>query len=303
MAVYSNIESIKRLSNSSLTSIIDVTNLNFKNLASANLEFLNNIKYNEVANSFEVYSGKFEIAEFTNKLILTESGITTFTINSAGKATGKDLLVDVSETKRQRFTDFPDYPAIGVPGEIVYTGVQGLDPVFGEDFIGFLASRGWVSLTKDNGGGGGGNVNLHDSGHRKIIRANQLLTIQPDYQYWIYGDFTVEGVVNNSGELVIANGTLIISGSGQVNNYGQGLVKIVNLATGDSTRVVILSFTAIANTPIVLTHGLNTKDFVYSVRDGNEPIDVNIEHLNNNSIEVTSTADITDGRIVFQAKI
>jgi adhesin HecA-like repeat protein len=303
MAVYSNIESIKRLSNSSLTSIIDVTNLNFKNLANANLEFLNNIKYDEVANSFDVYSGKFEIAEFTNKLILTESGITTFTINSAGKATGKDLLVDVSETKRQRFTDFPDYPAIGVPGEIVYTGVQGLDPVFGEDFIGFLASRGWVSLTKDNGGGGGGSVNLDDSGHRKIIRANQLLTIQPDYQYWIYGDFTVEGVVNNSGELVIANGTLRISGSGQVNNYGNGLVKIVNLATGDSTRVVVLSFTAIANTPIVLTHGLNTKDFVYSVREGNEPIDVNIEHLNNNSIEVTSTADITDGRIVFQAKI
>ena len=160
-----------------------------------------------------------------------------------------------------------------------------------------------MSLTKDNGGGGGGSVNLDDSGHRKIIRANQLLTIQPDYQYWIYGDFTVEGVVNNSGELVIANGTLRISGSGQVNNYGNGLVKIVNLATGDSTRVVVLSFTAIANTPIVLTHGLNTKDFVYSVREGNEPIDVNIEHLNNNSIEVTSTADITDGRIVFQAKI
>ena len=302
MAVYSNIESVKRLSNSSLTSIIDVTNLNFKNIASANLEFLNNIKYNEVVNSFEVYSGKFEISEFTNKLILTESGITTFTINSAGKATGKDLLVDVSETKRQRFTDFPDYPAIGVPGEIVYTGVQGLDPVFGEDFIGFLASQGWVSLTKNNGGGGGGG-HIDDSGHLKIIRANKLLTIRPDYQYWIYGDFTVEGVVNNSGELVIANGTLVISGSGQVNNFGNGLVKIVNLATGDSTRVVILSFTAIANTPIVLTHGLNTKDFVYSVRDGNEPIDVNIEHLNTNSIEVISTADITDGRIVFQSKI
>lgn len=301
MAVYSNIESIKRLTNSSLTSVIDVTNLNFKNLADANLEFLNNINYDEVANSFQVYSGKFEIAEFTNKLILTESGITTFTINSAGKATGKDLLVDVSETKRQRFTDFPDYPAIGVPGEIVYTGVQGLDPVFGEDFIGFLASRGWVSLTKDNGGGG--NVNLNDSGHRKIIRANQLLTIQPDYQYWIYGDFTVEGVVNNSGELVIANGTLVISGSGQVNNYGQGLVKIVNLATGDSTRVTILSFTAVANTPITLTHNLNTKDFVFSVRDGNELIDVNIEHLNNNTIELTSTADVVDGRIVFQSKI
>lgn len=301
-AIYNNLETIKRLSNASLTSLIDVTNLNFKNLSSANLEFLNNIKYDEITNSFDLYSGKFEVAEFTNNLRLTQSGITTFTINSAGKATGKDLLVDVSETKRQRFTDFPDYPAIGVPGEIVYTGVQGLDPVFGEDFIGFLASRGWVSLTKDNGGGGGGGT-ISDSGHRKIIKSNELLIVQQDYQYWIYGDFTVEGVVNNYGEIVIANGNLIISGSGQVNNYGAGLVKIVNLATGSSVQVVILSFTAIANTPITLNHNLSTKDFVYSVRDGDSPIDVNIEHLSNNSIRVTSTADVTNGRIVFQAKI
>ena len=300
MAVYTNLESIRRLTNSSLTSIIDVTNLNFKNLSAANLEFLNNISYNEITNSFSVYSGNFEFAEVTNKLILTESGITTFTINSAGKATGKDLLVDVSETKRQRFTDFPDYPTVGVPGEIIYTGADGLDPVFGEDFIGFLASKGWVSLTDSSGGGGGTHL---DSGHRKIIKTNELLTVQPDYQYWVYGDFTVEGVVNNSGEIVIANGTLIISGSGQVNNYGAGLVRIVNLATGTSVQVVVQTFTSLVNTPITLTHGLNTKDFVYSVREGNIPIEVDIEHLDNNSIELTSTSDITDGRIVFQAKI
>ena len=45
MAVYTNLQSIKRLTNSSLTSIIDVTNLNFKNLSNANLEFLDNINY------------------------------------------------------------------------------------------------------------------------------------------------------------------------------------------------------------------------------------------------------------------
>lgn len=297
MAVYTNLQSIKRLTNSSLTSIIDVTNLNFKNLSNANLEFLDNINYDEITNSFEVYSGKFEIAEITNTLTVSESGIPTFTIPSSGNAIGRSILVEVAETQRQRFTDFPAYPTVGVPGEIVYTGISGLDPVFGEDFIGYLQSKGWVSLTVGSDGSGG------DSGHKKLIAFDEILTIQPDYQYFIYGDFTIEGVVDNSGEIVIANGTLIISGSGQINNIGAGMVKIVNFATGTSVQVVIQSFTTLANTPVTITHGLDTKDFVYSVRDGNTLIDVDIAYIDNDSFNILSTADIVDGKIVIQAKI
>lgn len=299
MAVYNNLESIRRLTNASLTSLIDVTNLNFKSLSEANLEFLNNISYDEVANSFSVYSGTFDFVNVTNKIIVTQSSVPTFTIESSGNATGKALLVEVAETQRQRFTDFPTYPAVGVPGEIVYTGVAGLDPVFGEDFIGFLQSRGWVSLTADGGGGGTGG----DSGHKKFIAFDELLTIQEDYQYWIYGDFTVDGVVDNYGELVIANGILNINPGGQVNNFGAGIIKIVNLATGSSVQVVIQNFTASAGIPITITHGLNTKDFVYSVREGNNIIEVDIVHIDDNSISLTSTGTIAAGTIVIQAKI
>lgn len=297
MAVYKNIESIRRLTNASLTSLIDVTNLNFKSLADANLEFLNNISYDEVTNSISLYSGKFELAEITNQLTISQSSIPTFTIASSGNAIGKSLLVEVAETQRQRFTDFPTYPAVGVPGEIVYTGVAGLDPVFGEDFIGFLQSKGWVSLT-DGGGGSGG-----DSGHKKFIAFDELLTIQADYQYWIYGDFTVEGVVDNYGELVIANGALVINPGGQVNNFGAGLIKIINLATGSSVQVVVQNFTALAGVPLTLTHGLNTKDFVYSVREGTTLIEVDILIIDDNSISLTSTGAISSGTIVIQAKI
>jgi hypothetical protein len=297
MAVYKNIESIRRLTNASLTSLIDVTNLNFKSLADANLEFLNNINYDEIDNSISLYSGTFELAEITNQLTISQSGIPTFTIASSGNATGKALLVEVAETKRQRFTDFPTYPTVGVPGEIIYTGVAGLDPVFGEDFIGFLQSRGWVSLTADAGGSGG------DTGHKIFIEFDELLTIQADYQYWIYGDFTVDGIVNNYGELVIANGVLNINPGGQVNNFGAGIIKIVNLATGTSVQVVIQNFTASAGVPIIITHGLNTKDFVYSVREGDSIIEVDIEHIDDNSFNLTSTGTITTGTIVIQAKI
>ena len=296
MAVYKNIESIRRLTNASLTSLIDVTNLNFKSLADANLEFLNNINYDEVANSISLYSGKFEFTEITNQLTISQSGIPTFTIASSGNAVGKALLVEVAETQRQRFTDFPTYPAIGVPGEIIYTGVAGLDPVFGEDFIGFLQSRGWVSLTADAGAGG-------DTGHKKVIAVDELLTIQEDYQYWIYGNFTVDGVVNNYGELVIANGALIINPGGQVNNFGAGLIRIVNLATGSSVQVVIQNFTAFAGVPLTITHGLNTSDFVYSVREGTTLVEVDILIIDNNSISLTSTGTIASGTIVIQAKI
>jgi hypothetical protein len=297
MLVYQNLQSIKRLTNASLTSLIDVTNLNFKKLSDSNLEFLNNINYDEIANSFNVYSGKFELVEVTTSLTVTESGIPTFTIPSSGNAVGRSLLVDVAETQRQRFTDFPTYPTVGVPGEIVYTGVAGIDPVFGEDFIGYLHSRGWVSLTNDAGGISAAN------GHKILIESTEVLTIDANYQYWIYGNFTIDGIVDNYGELVIANGTLIISPSGQINNYGAGIVKIVNLALGTSVQVVIQNFIATAGIPLTITHGLNTKDFVYSTRDGNVLVDIDISYIDDNSFYLTSTGDITDGKIVIQAKI
>lgn len=299
MAIYSSIESIKRLTNSSLTSLIDITNLNFKSLSTATLEFLNNINYNEITNAISLYSGTFELAEITTKLTVSQASVPTFIIESSGKATGKSLLVEVAETQRQRFTDFPDYPTFGVPGEIVYTGVAGLDPVFGEDFIGFLQTRGWVSLTDSSGGGG----TAMDAGHKKLIESDELLVINANYQYWIYGDFTVEGQVNNNGEIVIANGNLILNGTGVVNNYGAGIITLVNLSTGDNIRVHIESFTASAGVPVVINHNLGTSDFVYAVNELNEPIQVNLEYTDDNNVTITSTGDITSGTIIIHAKI
>jgi hypothetical protein len=156
MSIETKLKDIRRLTNSSLTAIIDVTNLNFNSLSSANLEFLNNIQYDETTNSFSLYSGTFEFANITNKLTVSLAGNPTFTIDAAGTANGQELLVKVAETKRLRFTDFNDWPSTGVPGEIIYTGIQNQQAEFGEDFIGYLQTRGWVSLTQ---GGGGNNTN------------------------------------------------------------------------------------------------------------------------------------------------
>ena len=149
MSIYTKLSSTRQLTTSSLTSIVDITNLNFRSLSSATLDFLNNIQYEETTNSFTLNSGVFQFVNIENTLSLKTDGITTFSIDSLGRAEGKELMVSVAETKRLRFTDFNDWPDQGVPGEIVYTGIQNQKPQFGEDFIGYLQSKGWVSLTTD----------------------------------------------------------------------------------------------------------------------------------------------------------
>lgn len=148
MPVYNKLKSVRKLSNSSLTSIIDITNLNFSDLSSATLEFLNKIAYNETENSLSVNAGSFESINVTDLFSLKLDGISTFTIDSLGRANGQELLVKVAETRRLRLTDFNDWPEAGIPGEIIYTGVQNQKPQFGEDVICYLQSRGWVSLTE-----------------------------------------------------------------------------------------------------------------------------------------------------------
>ena len=150
MPIYKKLEGIRKLSNSSLTAIVDVTNINFKDLSAATLEFLKNIKYDETLNSANITTGNFEYINVSDKLSLKLDNIPTFTIDSLGRAEGQELLVKVSESKRHRFTDFNDWPDVGVPGEVIYTGVQNQKPQFGEDFIGYLDGRGWVSLTTLN---------------------------------------------------------------------------------------------------------------------------------------------------------
>ncbi len=119
----------------------------------------------------------------------------------------------------------------------------------------------------------------------------------------IYGDLTVAGVINNQSEVVIANGTLILEGDGQFNNIGDGLLKLVNLATGDSTRIHIMTFSATANVPLNINHGLGIKDFTFNVREGNNIIEVDLVHVDDNNVIITTTANTTSANIIFQSKL
>ena len=486
MPVYSNIKSVRSLTNASLTSIVDITNLNFNSLASGILTFLGNIKYDESLNSISLSEGTFNVVNISDSLNIKLDGITTFSIDSLGRAEGQELLVKVAESQRLRFTDFNDWPDVGVPGEIIYTGIQNQKAEFGEDFIGYLQGRGWVSLTglgqnyitltqisgspaippipgpnrgtlwigpqgfetayeaatqtvyytdeygnifdilsdfiwlinnddaifklpgkliigevgdekslqyvdgnqqagyvltcdQDgnaswqpiNIGGGSScsyvtvqgftanvpltithNLNSNNiviqlidtstneyieayydnyqlntvditltqtlptvkviiisgdcdkpSGNKKYIRPGDIITNYADYQYFIYGNLTVEGTFENYGEVVIANGTINLVGPGSYSNLGAGTTTYVNLSTGDNISVDIQNFVAVAGVPLLITHNLGTTDFVYNVYDGTSFVDVALEHIDSNNVQLTSTGNINNGVIVFHAKI
>ena len=148
MAIYSKLSNVKKLTNSSLGAIIDVSNINFTDLSSAVLEFLKNISYDETTNSInELYNINTSYLNVSSQFNVKLNDVITFKIDSQGRAEGNSFLVEVAEAKRYRHTDFNDWPLVGIPGEVIYTGVQNQRPQFGEDFIGYLDTRGWVSLT------------------------------------------------------------------------------------------------------------------------------------------------------------
>jgi hypothetical protein len=55
--------------------------------------------------------------------------------------------------------------------------------------------------------------------NKYYIDGAETVTVPPNTQYWIYGDLGLDGVLNNYGEVVVANGSLNI-GTGTFNDYG-----------------------------------------------------------------------------------
>lgn len=70
-------------------------------------------------------------------------------------------------------------------------------------------------LSNFQGGGGNGMLIKY-----RITPSEKVIV--PTYsQYWLYGDLTLEGELENYGQVVIANGGLVISGTGSYSGPGQ----------------------------------------------------------------------------------
>ena len=75
----------------------------------------------------------------------------------------------------------------------------------------------------------------HDDllGIKYYIETSDYIVVPQYYQYWVYSDLTIDGTLVNYGQVIIANGGMIMGPSGSFQNFGQ--LAFVNLNTGITT--------------------------------------------------------------------
>ena len=105
---------------------------------------------------------------------------------------------------------------------------------------------------------------------------NETIEVPSNYLYLIYGDLTIgaTGVFNNYGKTVLINGNVVTQSNGQFNNFvGQGSFFTVSFFT----QKVVKTFSAIQGMGITVSHNLNTSDITYSIRNGLNYFQANVE--------------------------
>lgn len=65
------------------------------------------------------------------------------------------------------------------------------------------------------------------------IEPTDYIMVPPYYQYWVYSDLTIDGTLVNYGQVIVANGGVILGASGSFQNYG--LISYVNFSGAGST--------------------------------------------------------------------
>ena len=64
------------------------------------------------------------------------------------------------------------------------------------------------------------------------VEPNDYIVVPQNYQYWVYADLQISGNLVNYGQVIIANGSMLITG-GTFSNYGS--LSLINLSTSGLT--------------------------------------------------------------------
>ena len=109
---------------------------------------------------------------------------------------------------------------------------------------------------------------------------NETIQVPANTLYLIYGDLNIGtgGSLINGGKTIILNGNLYTQSTGQFINTS-GLFSTVSLAY---QQKVVKTFSTIPNMGITISHGLNTTDFTYTIRDGYNFVNANVEISSSN---------------------
>ncbi len=126
--------------------------------------------------------------------------------------------------------------------------------------------------------------------------ASETIIVAPNQQYLLYGNLTIGtgGVFQSFGNTILINGTVSVSGDGTYSVGGSGTIQTVSLST---TLKYSGTFSASPGSTVSITHGLGSEDVVLSIRDGNNFVYPNIEIIDTNTILLTSTGTVSNGKI------
>lgn len=103
----------------------------------------------------------------------------------------------------------------------------------------------------------GASGSVVSNGNKYFIGPTEELTIPLGYQYWIYGNLILEGQLTNNGQLVIADGSLIMSG-GTFSNFGTAsFVSLENKYKFNSTQTIGMTYAGLSVSSYVMNSSLN----------------------------------------------
>ena len=212
MAVQLTLNGIETINGASVTSVIELSNFNFKSIRSAITEFLTSISYTQGS------VVTVDISGISTDNIIVRNGLTVYGaqqqngtypevihLSPSGEIDSKNIIVeDVMEGNRLRLRVYGTLPLTAIPGEIVYITDQGLRD---EGFYGYTQARGWVLLS---GGGSGGGVYCP----LPIMRTVSPFSASTDGDLVSNGLIPVPAPVTVSEYLFFVNGQQLTIGNG-----------------------------------------------------------------------------------------
>ena len=214
MSVQVKLTAVKKLSNSSTTSVVELSNFNFGEITSAIKEFLSSINYNQGTSAVTV-----DINTVSADLVKVRQGLsvygtqlvnsvypTVINLSPSGTVTAKNFIAeDVAEILRLRLRVFGELPTTGVPGEIVYIAAQGN---YVEGVYVWLTSTGWTLLS----GGGSGAKCMQEV----VMQATADAVSTNNTNASENGIFLVPAPLASTAFMLFVNGQLIPVGDGDI---------------------------------------------------------------------------------------
>lgn len=293
MSVTVTLSKVKALSNTSTTSIVELSNFNFKALTSAMEEFLTSINYEqgaEVTVDIDNIDGGLLTLREGLKIYGNEVGggyPTNIELSKDGSITAKNItLNDVTSAKRLRLRMFGVLPTTGIPGEMVYIQAQGAKP---EGIYVWLNSTGWTLLygigTGTGNGGNSGSICQQQVLHSVLADSVSLNNTLASSSL-----FMVPAPIATGQPILYVNGLQTLVGNGSKTGAAyfskDGGVTASNIGELDATDLLYFN-------PTIADYDLETHDTLTLVYPTIDPYCAQSGYYCNTVIVSSGTVDLS----------